>query len=165
MSFLSKSNCVCVFFTISGEYNALFYLLRMAGSTSMKAGSPLSQRWGEKLNSFVLQVSKEKKCVGQVTVQQWNHSILNSPDTKISLIKTWNCYAFGPSLTWCAQMDGLWTWTSPLSIWASSLAALLLVSLLTGKALNYFHNHPWSINSIKLRSVLQIAVRLVRIYS
>lgn len=49
-----------------------------------------------------------------------------------------NLDPFCLSLTWCAQMPGWRTCISPFSTWASSLAALLLGTLLTGEASNNF---------------------------
>lgn len=48
---------------------------------------------------------------------------------------------FGLSLTWSVQMHGWWICTSPSSMWASSLAALLLVTLLTGEEFKQFCYH------------------------
>lgn len=60
---------------------------------------------------------------------------------KTSCMLACNLFPFGLSLTWCARMRGWWTCTSPFSMWASSSAALLLGTLLTGEALNNFHHH------------------------
>lgn len=50
-----------------------------------------------------------------------------------------NSFSVCLSLTWCVQMGGWWICTSPFSVPAVSLAALLLVTLLTGDAFDYFY--------------------------